>query len=92
MALLTAVTKLTIVNVIGAMACNAGGAKFRGIHIFWCGLPVATLACHFAVRAIEPVTRPAVVVKVPNGPCTGVVTRFTAHSKFLNMFVLILVT
>jgi hypothetical protein len=90
-ALLAAVAKLAVMHILAAVARNAGRANFCGIHVLGCGLPMATLAGDFAVRALQPVGGPAVVVKVPDGPGTGVVTGFAAHSKLLFVFVFILV-
>ena len=91
MALLTAVAKLGVMHIVRPVARNAGRANFCGIHILGRGLSMATLARNLAVRTVEPVRRPAVVVKVPDGPGTGVVTGFAAHSKLLFVFVFILV-
>ena len=91
MALLAAVAKLRVMHIVTAVAGNAGRSHFCSIHVLGCGLSMATLARDFAVRTVEPVRGPAVVVKVPDGPGTGVVTGFAAHSKFLMVFVFILV-
>ena len=91
MTLLTAVAELAVMYVLTAMACDTGRTNLCCVCVFRCGLPMTTLARYLAVRTFKPVGRPAVVVKVPNGPSTGVVTGFAAHSKFLFVFVFILV-
>lgn len=55
MALLAAVAKLGVMHIVATVAGNAGGANFCGMHVFGCGLSMATLAWNLAVRTVEPV-------------------------------------
>ena len=43
------------------------------------------------MRTVQPIGRPAIMIKFPDRPGTGVVTVFAAHSKLLFVFVFILV-
>jgi hypothetical protein len=83
--------KLAIVHVIRAVAADAGTADNRCIFSPRSGFLVTAVTGNLAVRTIQSISRPAIVIKVPNGPCTGVVAGFAAHSESLFVFVFILV-
>ena len=92
MALLTAVAKLAVVRVFIGVACNTGSTHYCCVLALGRRLLVATFARHLAVRTIQPVARPAVVIEFPDRPGTGVVTIFAAHSELLFVFVFIFMT
>lgn len=92
MTLLTTVTKVAIMRIFIGVACNTRRAYQRCILALGRRLLVAAFARHFAVRTIQPVGGPAVVVEIPNRPGTGVMTVFAAHSELLFVFVFIFMT
>ncbi len=91
-ALLTTVAKLAVMRILIGMACNTRSAHDCRVLSLGRWLLVATFARHFAVRTVQPVGGPAVVIEIPDRPGTGVMTVFAAHSKLLFVFVFIFMT
>ena len=92
MTLFAAGSKLAVMHVLIGMACNASCTHYGRVLTLGSRLFVATLARSFLVCPVQPISRAAIVIKVPDRPGTGVVTVFAAHSKLLFVFVLIFMT
>ena len=89
--LLTTSTKLPVVHVVSPVTRDTLAAQRR------CGLTLrrilfmATLASQFAVLADQAIAGLLVVIKIPQGPGTGVVATLALNAKFLLVLVLFLV-
>lgn len=82
-ALLAAHSELTIMGVVAAVAGDAitanGGSNFASR----CCLFMTAFTGDIAMRTLQPVFGLGVMVEVPDGPSSGVVTGIAAHSKLL---------
>lgn len=90
--LITASTKLSVVNIIFSVARQAIAAQGRCILALGRVFLVATFAGDFYVRSGQGIFGTLVVVEIPQSPGTCVVAALATHTHFLFVLVFFLMT
>jgi hypothetical protein len=82
-------SELPFMHIVNAVTRKTSIAYWRNIRCIRGRLGMAGLTLHLAMSTIQPVFGLGVVIEAPDGPRSGVVTGFAAHTQLLFVCVIL---